>query len=105
MIELKKEFTRKGVQFKQMFKNAKVVIYRLSRTYDNGITSIWYEVFKNRIHLPDKYHYDSYEVYPFDEAFGDWAWCCSSLKSLEKIVKREFPDDMDAITSCLSLGA
>ena len=98
MIELKKEFTKKGVRFKQMFKNTRVIIYELSRTYEDGVTSTWYEVLKYRTHLPDRFHNDVYEVYGSDEDCGSAFWCCSNPKVVEKVLKREFPDvDSDEI--------
>ena len=36
---------------------------------------------------------DEYEVYPSDESFGAWAWCCSTVKSVEKMLNKHFTID------------
>ena len=87
MKQLKKEFTKKGVNFKQIYKDKDLVIYETE--YPS------YEVFKLKTHLPDKYHDDVYEMYPYDEAFGVWAWSCSSKESVKRIIKEHFPDSVD----------
>ena len=89
MIELKKDFTKNGVHYQQLMKNEQIVLYRCSR--EEGLDT-YYEVFKRKTHTPDIYHNDTYEVYPSDEAFGSWAWCCSNGKSLEKVLRKHFQE-------------
>lgn len=87
MIELKKEFKLKGTNYKQLYKDSQVVIYRISRpSEDNSKEIVWYEVFKPCRKAPDIYHDDYYEKYPYDEAFGDWAWCCSNIDVVRKVL-------------------
>lgn len=93
MVELKREFSRKGVQFTQVFKNEALCLYQLAKTHIDGVTSQWYEIFKRKVMKPDRFHDDEYEAYPSDESFGVWAWCCSDKKIVEKVLKREFPGE------------
>ena len=92
MIELKKEFKKKGVVYTQLFKDENLVIYELSEASVNDPAEVirWYEVFRPTIHRADIYHPDEYELYPYDEAFGNWAWSCSTVKSVEKILRKHF---------------
>lgn len=89
MIELKKEFRKKGVDFKQVYKDDELVIYK------TGFPS--FEVFRPMIHNADKYHMDVYELYPYDEAFGSFAWSCSNESSVNKILKKHFPNHRLAV--------
>lgn len=91
--ELPIEFSKKGVQFKQLVKTDEWYIYELSK---DG--SVWYEVFKYKLvnlHPLDQEMeiYDKKECYPSDESFGLWAWCCSDWKCVQKVMKREFGID------------
>ena len=103
MIELKREFKKKDIEFKQLYKDNSLVIYGLSTENANhdGKTT-WYEIFKYRVKEQDKFHQDEYEAYPSSEEFGTWAWSCSTPKSLEKILKREFPmeDSTEMLRIC-----
>lgn len=93
MIELKKEFTKKGITFKQMYKSNCLAIYSVShKGVDDGKARTWYEVFRILVKQKDLFHYDDYEKYPNDEAFGQWAWSCSSVKSVEKVLNKHFKD-------------
>lgn len=92
MIGLKKEFSKSQGTFRQIFKDNRIVVYQVSNKYENGATAIWYEIFKPKVHQPNAYHDDEYEKYPSDEDFGKWAWCCSTPKSVEKILKKCFED-------------
>ena len=84
MIELKKEFRKRGVDFKQIYKDSELAIYQ------TGFPS--FEVMKVIIHKADKYHDDEYELYPCDEHFGRYAWSCSNENSVNKILKEHFPN-------------
>ena len=83
MIELKLEFTKKGINFKQIYKDDKMVIYQTSFPS--------YEIFRRVVHSPDIFHQDTYEQYPSNEAFGTWAWSCSDEASLNRMIKKHFP--------------
>ena len=91
MIELKKKFIKSGIEFEQIFKDDVLVIYQLSKTYDDGYVSKWFEVFKYTVRKPDIYHSDRFEKYPGDEQFGLWAWSCSNKDVVQKVLNREFP--------------
>ena len=77
---------KKGKGYTQVYRNDDMALYLVNNEYDYYV-----EVFKIRTHKADRYHDDEYEVYPCDEAFGLHAWCCTTRKSLEKIMNREFP--------------
>ena len=87
MIRLKECFMKRGNKYTQVYRNDDMALYLVDNEHE-----CYVEVFKIRMHKADKYHNDEYERYPCDESFGDWAWCCSNRKSLEKIMKREFPN-------------
>lgn len=89
MIQLKVNFKKKGVNYEQVYKDEKLVIYSTSLPS--------YEVFCYRTHKPDIYHTDSYEQYPSDESFGAWAWSCSDVNSVNRIIKKHFPKHKFAI--------
>ena len=83
MIELKKEFTKKGKLFRQVFKDNELVIYSVGGDY---------EVFRYTTHKPDTFHDDEWEVYPYDEAFGAFAWYCSNPSCVAKVIWNNFPN-------------
>lgn len=93
MIELKKQFTKNGVKCTQIFKDDELAIYQISQRHaDDNDYSIWYEVFKRMVKAADIYHADEFEKYPYDEAFGKWAWSCSNVGAVNKVLKRQFPN-------------
>ena len=96
MIELKRDFTKKGVKYHQVWKDSNLIIYRCERTDANDV---YWEVFKPKTHMADRYHNDEYEVYPSDESFGAWAWCCSSKKSIAKILNKHFSQNDCMLTN------
>lgn len=107
MVYLKKEFTaNRNTIYQQIIKEKDVVIYRCSKYYpENDYTDIYWEVFVPRIVKADKYHNgDDYERYPSSECFGDWAWCCSGLKSLAKILRNKFNRDIGEFADRLNAG-
>ena len=87
MIRLKECFVKRSNRYTQVYRNDDMALYLVNNEH-----GCYAEVFKIRMHKADRYHNDEYERYPGDESFGDWAWCCSNRKSLEKIMKREFPN-------------
>lgn len=100
MIKLKKEFTKFGANYTQVYKNWLFSVYRIDKEFQNGETGTWWEIFFIKTRDKDIYHDDEYEKYPADEDFGSWAWSCSTKGSLEKVLKREFPgfdEDYDEI--------
>ena len=94
MIELKKKFSKKGIQFTQKYKSNVVVVYQLSRYYpEYDYLSTWYEVLKYRTHTPDRFHDDDYEVYGSDEDCGLYLWSCSNPDVVNKVLKNHFEDE------------
>ena len=87
MIRLKECFIKRGKRYTQVYRNDDMALYPVDNEHE-----WYYEVFRIRTHKADKYHDDEYEVYPSDECFGDLAWCCSNKKSLEKVLKKHFPN-------------
>ena len=94
MIEYKKTFRKFGLDFFQLYNDGEMVIYGVKQKFTNGKTGFWTEIFRYKVHNPDKYHNDEYELYPCSEYFGDWAWSCSSMKSLQKICQQQFQRDV-----------
>ena len=82
MIQLKKHFRKYGADFNQLYKDEEIVIYRTT------LPSV--EVFRYKVRKPDKFFDDSYELYPSESSFGDWAWCCTSRKQFERVLKTHF---------------
>ena len=88
---MKKDFRKKGVNYKQIEATDKYFVYEC--TPSEG--PVYYEVFKKVIDKinTDKKRlmypgYDAYTVYPSDSQFGIWAWCCSTLNRVEKYRQR-----------------
>lgn len=90
MKELRDVFAKRGIEFKQVIKCKDIVIYALN--YAHTPKNKWFEVFKYKTHEKDKYHDDEYERYPSDESFGIWAWSCSNVKCVEKVINKHFPN-------------
>lgn len=89
MIKLRKLFKKGNREFQQLFRDDKMAIYKVVFTGDGGSCEFT-EVFRIKVYPPNKFHPESFEKYPNDESFGSWAWCCSSLPSLKKILKQKF---------------
>ena len=87
MIRLKECFKKKGKGFTQVYRNDDMALYLVDNEHER-----YYEVFRIKISKPNDFVNDEYERYPGDECFGDWAWCCSNRKSLEKVLKKHFPN-------------
>lgn len=95
MIELKKEYRKKGgCEYHQIFKNDRFAIYECTQTFEDGETDLFYEIFKIRTHQPDRFHDDEYEVYPSDEEFGIRAWCCSDYGSVVRVFEDDIKEDI-----------
>ena len=91
--ELDKEFEKKGELFTQIEKTDRYYIYKRDLK-----TVVYYEVFERKSQkLNDfwrqydkkgKYDgFESVEVYPSNESFGNWAYCCCSLEIAQKRAK------------------
>ena len=113
MIELRKTFDIKKykMSFTQMVKTDKVVIYRVTQPHADGDgVSEWYEVFRYKTTgmNPMSQNYDpdeTVEAYPSDEAFGLWAWSCSNLGVVEKVLNAKFAFSKHEISAFLgSIG-
>lgn len=80
MIELRKTFEKWNgdVVFRQVVKTDKAVVYRCNEN--------WYEVFKYKVHAPDKFRDEDYERYPSSEDFGRWAWNCCDLQVVREVL-------------------
>lgn len=87
MIELRKRFKRKGVEFTQLYKDENIVIYM------TDINSL--EIFRYRIAKPDITCDEEHEHYPSDSHFGSWAWCATSLSSFRRILEKHFAHNCD----------
>ena len=109
MKELKKQFRKKGTDFTQLYKDGNLAIYQLSRPYVEGNGhSVWYEVFRYKTaKTPKMWESDENEMekYPSDEEFGVWAWSCSNVESVKKVLNAEFTMRESQITAFLdSIG-
>ena len=109
MRELRSEFNSKGVDYTQIHKDTKLVIYQCCSHY-NDIDDIYYEVFRYKIGgmNPMAADYDpneKVESYPKDNSFGVWAWCCSNWKCVYNILKLRFGYTDEYIVNLVSLNA
>lgn len=104
MIELAKEFKKGNRSFKQKVKENYLVIYTVSQPHlDDDKETVWYEVFRRIVKQKDIFHDDEYEKYPNDEAFGVWAWSCSNIDCVKKVLTNHFLDcDADTIIARLN---
>ena len=87
MIRLKERFMKRGKRYTQVYRDDDMALYLVNNKHE-----CYYEVFRIKISKPNDFVNDEYERYPGDECFGDWAYCCSNRKSLEKMLKKHFPN-------------
>lgn len=85
MKELKKNFTKDGVQRKRMFKDSELVAYRCE---SEG--KVWYELFENKVGKIDLFYEEEYEIYPTEEDFGVWAWRTDNGEKVVDILNEHF---------------
>lgn len=88
--ELQKEFEKKGVRYTQLEKNNIYVLYRCEVL---DYKDVYYEVFEYKVGKPhplDTGGWDAVEIYPSSELFGVYAYCCSDLNSVRKVMKNHF---------------
>lgn len=95
MIELKKEFGKMGEHFTQLYKDEEIVIYKTT------FPSV--EIFRYKVHKPNKFHADEFEQYPSSSVFGDWAWCATSRFHFERILKDHFALSDEKYRICTSV--
>ena len=99
MIELKKDYTYKGVTYHQLLKNDKLVIYRCQRFQGEKLMETYYEIFRPKVEQPNKFMDDEWERYPSNENFGVWAWCCYTKGSALKVLDKHFNDNGSPLTN------
>jgi len=99
---LREQFTENNTTYTQVEKNSKYVIYQCVDQHGN----LYVEIFRYRTHKRTSYSTwteDRTECYPHDEAFGDWAWCCSSKSQLRNCLSLNFEitgEEADRIIEC-----
>lgn len=92
MIKLKTEFRKNGVNFFQIYRDDEFMIYRARQKHlDDGVSE-WYEVVKPTMHKANAFHDDDFEMTPFDEIFGKWAWSCSDAGVVAKVIYKNFKE-------------
>lgn len=96
MIRLKENFKKGNREFQQLYRDNKMAIYKVVFNGDGGCCEFT-EVFRIKVRKPNQYHPESFEFYPVDESFGGWAWCCSTLPSLKKILTMKFDVDIASL--------
>ena len=95
MIQLRKQFKKYGETFTQLYKDEEIIIY--------GTTFPSVEVFKYRVEKPNNINNDYWERYPSESSFGDWAWCCTSRKQFERVLKTHFALTQEKYEICLQV--
>lgn len=109
MKELKEEFKLHGFDYYQMYKSKNVVAYAVVRNYPT-CKVIDFEIFKYRISRVTIFVNEECESYPSDKAFGVWAWSCSDIPCVDKVLKKHFPkltekERNDVMVECLKAYA
>ena len=74
---MEKTFTRRGCTYTCIDGNRYWSVYEVRDKNNN----VYWEVFKKRKRR-------NVEVYPSNEDFGVWAWCCTTRESLIKVITR-----------------
>lgn len=97
--KLETQFTKKGVSYRQIYNDNRWYIYECISNYA-GIKDTYYEVFKRR-NEKDRVCKNGVwsfvenqrrEMYPTDEAFGEWAWCCNTIDRVYQKMKEKNQD-------------
>lgn len=104
--ELPQEFEKKGVKYTQMKKIVKEYTNENGEVVKDGIVLCkclnleyndeYFEVFRYRTAKPHPYdaeNWDMVELYPSDEGFFVFAWSCSNVNSLRRMVEKHFEDE------------
>lgn len=106
--ELPKEFERKGVRYTCLERNLYDVTdadgnpskdgYLIYKCESIEFGNVYFEVFRYRTAKPHPHSnedYDLVELYPTDNVFGLYAWACSNLECVEKVMRKHFEIDYD----------
>lgn len=102
--ELPKEFEKKGVRYTQLVRNLYEVAdgekdgYLIYRCENVEFGNVYYEVLRYRTAKPHPMSaedYDLVELYPTEQQFGLYGWCCSNLECVEKVMRKHFDVDFD----------
>ena len=81
-IDIEGRASTKGFHYHQVYRKDGWYVYKVTRTYDNGYTKEFFEVFKEKISKKfttvsgELIHFDEIGTvrYPCDEEFGLLAW-------------------------------
>ncbi|MDO6819078.1 hypothetical protein [Zobellia sp. 1_MG-2023] len=77
--ELPEIFTKKGKKYIQIGKNDSAYLYEVNDIEPDKNSHTYFEVFFRRIEkartYPNGNRVPKRVIYPWDEAFGDWAYC------------------------------
>lgn len=90
MIYLKEKFKKFGADFTKLYKDESIVIYCVCKTYDNGYTERYVEMFRYVVKQPNNFVNDEFEAYPSSANWGFWAWTATTIGSAEKILNKHF---------------
>lgn len=106
--ELPKEFEKKGVRYTQLVRNLYDITdadgnpskdgYLIYKCENIEFGNVYFEVFRYRTAKPHPYSnedYDLVELYPTDNVFGLYAWACSNLECVEKVMRKHLEIDYD----------
>lgn len=93
MKKLEKEFKFRKNTYRQLEEGSNYYLYGVWNLKDDAIGEpSYYEIFKKKVAQPTTIKgvfYPEREQYPWDEAFGDWAWCPSTKERVEFIKKEK----------------
>lgn len=92
---LEKEFTKKGIVYKQIERNEEKGYYIYKCQPEKNKYHTYFEIFKIKKQKPYELFakdrdYDFVEIYPCDNSFGYWAYCCANENVLNMIIKEKF---------------
>lgn len=97
VIELPKEFIGKGsvggAKFSQCFCGDGYYIYKKQLKAENGFPNTKYEVFLERV--SKALNVVDGKFIQNDEAFGIWAWDCSNIDSIKRILSSKIGIDTE----------
>lgn len=98
MKKLREKFSKGQRDFERVYEDDNWYIYRVTLHHHSpDADETFFEVFKKRvkrISVFDSEHKswvvtdDKGEIYPSDECFGDWAWCCNTLERCKLMMER-----------------
>lgn len=90
---LEKEFTKKGIVYKQIERNEEKGYY-IYKCENLNYKDEYFEIFKIKKQKPYELiakdrDYDFVEIYPCDNSFGQWAWCCSNMEIVQRVINNK----------------